>query len=644
MKFLPHNFISHINCLPEDNFKINIHSLACLAYNSLVNHPKQFDDFLLMCGISGVIDLKSHTTEPKIYDWLVQKMLDKMRHRGPDEVKIVSGNGYSLGTARLKILGDEHGQQPFQNKNSALAFNGEIYNYRDLAKNYLGNITNTHSDSNILFQFLNKYSFSNIDALNGMFSFCYIDKNYIYLARDRFGKKPLYYTCKNNRLFFASEIKAFIELVDFEIKLPKFYPFLETALMGETIFKDIFEIKPSTYLKINRKNFNITTHQYYSIFDIKGEKGSESYLKEKLRWLIEDSIKIRSDTDLPFGVFISGGVDSSIIALLTKPKFLLTYLPQTNLVNQEEKYADKVASMLPKSEYLKVKPAKENFLEELIQVVYFNGGPTTTLAAHSQYRLSKTLNNKQIRLAFSGLGIDEFFNGYVRHALSLIPKKYFDNIAFQGYEALINRINTNAPSLTYASLLNRSSRIDKEFINLAVSIFNKTDSTSAAISLCDALFTLPPLLHTDDHLNMAFGIESRAPFLDYRLVNFALGLSEEMKIKIDSKGEIHLKYLLKEAFKDILPKEIYLRNDKIGFSSNINDLLRSKLAYIVDNSRNLLNKYLPKIGLLWNDKIVPHPYIRWEYQVVQLAITYLLYCGKHSQKDVELILNKGALS
>lgn len=278
--------------------------------------------------------------------------------------------------------------------------------------------------------------------------------------------------------------------------------------------------------------------------------------------------------------------------------------------------------------------------------MYSNGGPTTTLAAYSQYHLSQALGSRNIRLAFSGLGTDEFFNGYIRHAISLIPKKYFQDPAFARYKELINQANSskiNSKPNIYASILNRSSHTGNEFIHLIKTIFNKTNTYSSAISICDTFFTLPPLLHTDDHLNMAFGIESRAPFLDYRLVNFALGLPDGMKIKTDAQGKVYLKYLLKEAFKDILPRDIYFRKDKIGFSSNVNDLLRNDFNFLVSNSKKILDKNFPELMFTENNLEFFHPYVRWEYQIVQMGITYLLYCRKYSQKGVELILSKGDL-
>lgn len=321
----------------------------------MVETPRlQVDGSLVMCGIAGIISLRPRKSKSKEQSGIVKMMLDRLWHRGPDETNILVENQYSVGTARLKIVGENASKQPFYNKKSSLVFNGEIYNYKILAKEYLDNNIDLSSDSNVLFQFLNRYGLSKLNSLNGMFGFCYIDEENIYLARDRFGKKPLYYTIKNNCLLFASEVKAFIGLVNFEFDLPKFYRYLETSLEGETIFKNIFEIKPSTYMVINRKNMNISTYQYYSIFDVKEEKGSEKYLKEKLKWLVEDSIKLRTDTNRSYGVFISGGIDSSIIALLTKPQFLLTYLPQSSLIDKEDLYANIIASKLPKSTYIKI--------------------------------------------------------------------------------------------------------------------------------------------------------------------------------------------------------------------------------------------------------------------------------------------------
>lgn len=598
-----------------------------------------------MCGIAGIINLKFDDVDLKQRN-RVEIMLDQMRHRGPDEIGMITKDQYSIGATRLKIVGGDMGKQPLLTGSNSLVFNGEIYNYKSLAKDYLNNNFDLSSDSNILFQILSKYGMDKLSYLNGMFSFCYIDKENIYLVRDRFGKKPLYYTIKNNQLFFASEAKAFIGLVDFKLQLPKFYNYLETPLDGETIFKDIYEVKSSTYLVIDRKNMTLSTHQYCSMFNIQEERGSEKKLKEKLRWLIEDSIKLRTETHLPCGVFVSGGIDSSILALLVKPQFLLTHLPKTSSIESEDLYADIIASKLPTSTYLKITSLKEDFLKQLIQTVYLNGGPTTTLAAPSQYSLSLALSNEDVRLAFSGIGIDEFFNGYVRHAISLIPREYFGNQIFDNYHGLINKIGKSSQKWSvYANLLNRSFKNNTEFTELIKKVFNKTEcySNSSIVSICDAFFTLPPLLHTDDHLNMAFGIESRAPFLDYRLVNFALGLPANMKTKIDKKGKVYLKYLLRETFKDILPREIYSRKDKIGFSSNANDLLRNDFSFLVSNSKSILEKYLPEIDLIKNQDDSFQPYARWEYQVVQIAITYLLYCRKYSPKDVELILSKGAL-
>lgn len=600
-----------------------------------------------MCGIAGIINLKPNTIEPNKQTDLLQRMLNQLHHRGPDETNILTCGQYSIGTTRLKIVGRNAGKQPFYSKTSALVFNGEIYNYETLAKKYLDNNIDTSSDGNVLFHFLIKYGLNKLNCLNGVFSFCYTTKENIYLARDRFGEKPLYYTVKDGYLLFASEIKAFIGVIDFELQLPKFYKYLETALEGETIFKNIYEVKPSTYISIDRKNMNISTHSYYSIFDVVEEKGSEKQLKEKLRWLVEDSVKIRSNTDLPYGMYISGGVDSSIIALLTKPKFLLTYLPQTKLIDREDGYANIIASHLTKSVYIKVKPSGMNFLNQLIQTVYSNGGPTTTLAAYSQYRLSQTLSYEGVRLAFSGLGIDEFLNGYVRHAIPVVDKTRLDLPIFTRYKALIslaNKSKARSKSILYATLLNRYPSLNVEFTELIESVFSKTKNYSEAVSICDALFTLPPLLHTDDHLNMAFGIENRAPFLDYRLVNFALGLPIEMKIRTDSEGKVNLKYLLREAFEDILPKEIYSRKDKIGFSSNVNDLLRNGFGFLVHNSKLILEKNAPDVLFAENNNQKSQPYTRWEYQIVQLAITYLLFCRKYSLKDVELILSKGDLN
>ena len=594
-----------------------------------------------MCGIAGIITLDENKSVSDNQVQVLREMLNRMKYRGPDQIATIEEEKYALGTARLTIVGSETGKQPVTDNDSSLVFNGEIYNYKELSRDYLSSETNPTSDSYILLKFLQAYGVDKINLLNGMFSFCYVDKDAIYLVRDRFGKKPFYYTIEDGYLLFASELKAFIGIVDFELAIPSLYAQLETTLDGESIFKNIFEVESAGYIKIDRKNNNLLKHKYFTLHNIQQERGSEKYLIEKLRWLVEDAVKIRTDTNLELGSFISGGIDSSILALLAKPHCLLTYLPNSAYINAEEQYADILSSKLPESIYLKVTSRKEDILKHLIDTVYCNGGPTTTLAACSQYALSEALSTKGIRIALSGLGADEFFNGYARHAISLLPEGHYMNPFFKQYKSLVDlALPQKSIAAKYASLLNRSSEKSHELTTLVDNIFRNVPTFSSALSICDATFTLPPLLHTDDHLNMAFGIESRAPFLDYRIVSFALGLSDDMKVRVNSKGNLYLKYILKEAFKDILPNQIYLRQDKIGFSSNINDFLRGDFKGLVKNSKAVLAEDLPAKELL-SHNVGLNPYLRHEYQLVQLAITYLIYCRKYTQKDVELVLSKG---
>jgi len=595
-----------------------------------------------MCGIAGIINLKPGRVLLRGHTQELFGMLDRIASRGSDFVDSVENNDFKIGADRLVIVGGASGEQPLKSGSFQMVFNGEIYNYKNLNQDLLSEQTVQNSDSQVLFSLVQKFGMEKLNEFNGMFAFCFVNEDRIYLVRDRFGIKPLFYTYYCNSLYFASEIKAFLGIIPLELKINEYYPVLETNVGKDTVFKNVFQVKPGTYLEIKRQTGQVREIQYFDLTSIETKFSKEKDLIEEMRYLVSDAVKIRTLTDLEYGVYASGGLDSSIISILAKPRFLFTYLPGRESIPSEERYADILASSINNGIlYQKIKPDPTRVLSNLISVVYSNDGPTTTLAAESLYLMAKNAKENGLRIVLSGLGADEFFNGYVRHILAYMQNSYFSADIFRGYEPLIIKARsskkTKSRSEYYANILNHTGRQNKSFNQYVKDVFAKSPNTLSAISLCDSLLTLPPLLQTDDHINMAFSLEARSPFLDYRVVEFGLSLPEIYKINAKT-GQVYTKYLLKKSFKDILPKVIGERKDKIGFLSNINSLFKTDLKGVVENSISILRTAFPNQKYFFDEEAVFGEYNRHSYQMVQLAISYLLFSKKMTINETYLRL------
>lgn len=441
-----------------------------------------------MCGIAGVISLNSNHSEFRHshQSARVLSMLSSIRHRGPDEIGTYVFSNACLGNVRLKIVGEEAGRQPIVKEPRGLVFNGEIYNYRSLAKQYCPG-TIVDSDTEVLFAALSQDGPQALKLLNGVFSFCFVDDKTIYLGRDRFGEKPLYYTIVDKELLFASEIKALIPSVRCKLQLPDFYAALETPVHKETVFKNIFQVDPGTYIKIDRTTKKYITSRYYH-YKVEPFAGDLHDQVQEVRRLALDAISLRVPPNLPYGVYISGGIDSSVVALASKPSALLTYLPGHSAVPSEEHYADMVAARLPNSRYVKTTSPKKDILLDVIRTIYSNDGPTTTLAAYSQYVLSESVHRQGLRVMLSGMGVDEFFNGYIRHAIGylqpdLLPEKLRTD--FKGLVALGTARAPKDKAQTYAHLINRSGEKAEVLDTKVKAIFDSARDPVAAISLVD---------------------------------------------------------------------------------------------------------------------------------------------------------------
>lgn len=583
-----------------------------------------------MCGIEGSVKINHQAVDK---DWLQsvnQRALAAIAHRGPDAQALLVKPEFTLGNTRLAIVGLDEGTQPVNHGSCNLVFNGEIYNHQQLDQG--SERVATDSDTLNLFHFLREHGVSRLNELNGMFAFCFANEKDVFLVRDRFGEKPLFYTFVNGQLFFASEIKALAEVRDLQLELPNLYFHTETALAPQTFFKDVFELEPGHYLQIDQQTKKITKVRYYdpdlSQLNI-GFKDAVTMLRE----LLLEAIQLRTPQDREHAAYISGGLDSSIIALLSRPDLLLTFIAGAGEVYDESKYADAVAAQLVKKDrsYLKLKPNHESFSYYLFDLISSLGSPTTSVAAFSQYILTEALSFEDFRVVLSGIGADEFFGGYVRHALAIDTNFSLKRSGLSTYKPMLRKLKKDysEPIDKYMALINRSKIHDPEILKPALTNFFTNHDVGTAIALTDSLLTLPPLLRMDDHVNMRYGIESRSPFLDHRLVEFGLKIPTKFKINHTKENVLSLKHIIRYAAKEFLPPVIANRQSKVGFPSAVNLWLAGELHYLVENAAKILMQLFPNEPYFQNLE-KNDPFDRRNYQLVQLASTYLLFDQRYS--------------
>lgn len=587
-----------------------------------------------MCGIAGVLSTINLSTRSKKE---VESLLHKISHRGPDDSGTELLSNACIGANRLAIVDKKNGHQPITSKctNTAIAFNGEIYNYH-LLKSKLKNkhYLQTNTDTEILLHLFEENKIKALNMLNGMFAFCITDNTYSYLVRDRLGIKPLYYKFKNNNLYFASEAKCLIDNNP-KMNIESTYQEFETNINNETLFKGIFELPPGSYLIFNSKTGKYKIKSYYRLPTNALSKISEKEAIKKFKLLLENAVKIRTSTDLSYGIYVSGGIDSTIISILSKPRLLFTSIVKEKRYLNESKYI-KIVEKLFGKKLIKLEFNIENFKDYFVEMVHSLDFPTTSLAAFTEFALAKEVSKYKFRIMLNGIGADEYLGGYVRHVALVNKNKKILNKSYPSYKELFlkNSSSTNL-STTYYNLINRSKKRSELGSFEIKKIFQKQKTILNSAASTDFKISLPSLLRIEDRINMHFGIESRSPFLDYRLIEFAYKLPDDLKIKI-FQDKIVTKYILREAFQKQLPKEIYLRKDKIGFPSPVSLWLAKELNYAVHNSYNIL-KNTPLKNSFKIEKS-NKKFSRKNWHLVQFAAWYLLFFKNMSVSNTSKVL------
>ena len=397
-----------------------------------------------MCGISGILNLRNPA--PIDINHL-KRMTQVLRHRGPDENGAYVDDWVGLAQSRLSIIDLNSGSQPIHNEDKSIwiVFNGEIFNYPEIREFLvkLGHRFYTSSDTEVILHLYEEKKERCLDDLNGQFAFAIWDSNKkeFFAARDRVGILPLFYKIENNRLIFASEAKAIIEISDSQtsfdpIGLDQIFTFW-TTLPGRTVFAGINELAPGHFIKFSRGN-NISVNQYWSLSYskelVQNDKSIPQFAGE-ISELMKDSIRIRLRADVPVGSYLSGGLDSSGITAIVKNDFN-NQLRTFGITFQEESFDESDFQHLMvkhlDTNHSEVHATNKDIGKYFSDIVYYGEKPIIRAAPVPLFLLSKKVREEGYKVVLTGEGADEIFGGYnifretkVRKFWSVDPESKF---------------------------------------------------------------------------------------------------------------------------------------------------------------------------------------------------------------------------
>lgn len=552
-----------------------------------------------MCGIFGF-----RTKDSEWNNFAIQEFYCRQRHRGPDAESTIEIDGFILGHQRLSIIDtSSRSNQPMSRGGSWIVFNGEIYNYKELKSELLeGEDFYTHSDTEILLLLLNKYGLSVLNRLNGMFAFAWYDGSCgrMVLVRDRFGVKPLYWSQVKSSFIFASEIRSIMEVS--QIRSPNysyiksFIEDLSTDFDENTHIEGVYQVEPGHYL-IYEKNGRIEKNKWYKesdfsfdekIFD--NEKSTNDFFEN----LLVDSIKLRYRSDVPVALTLSGGIDSSVIYVLLKERLRYEVKPFTLIhPGSESDESDKVAWLVGQYNdyYCAITCNHKSYIDELKKSMEILEFPIWNPSAIGYIEVYKRIAESGFKVIIEGHGSDEIFGGYP-YMIRMAASEHGSNLnikkAFEAFNVFYKTCNSslNQKKNYYFSVLLFGLQIIKSVIT------NKKYSFEAIVNLAFDRSILPIVLRAFDRLTMSQSLESRAPFLDYRVVEFVKKMPIGFKI-----SNIGSKSILRNILKKYNKSKIYEDSSKMGFALDLRDFYgnHETRQFLIEKVEKIEDKYLMQI-------------------------------------------------
>jgi len=542
-----------------------------------------------MCGICGIVNFNQ---EPVKTD-SIHTMMQTMKHRGPDDEGSFFDDTIGLGFVRLSIIDlSPAGHQPMCSfdKRYVVVFNGEIYNYIEIKEELKnkGYKFNTNTDTEVLLNSFIEWGEDCLNHFNGMFSFIIYNQlnRSIFGARDRFGIKPFYYIINGEQFIFASEIPPLLSLY---ISKPTpddqaifdFLVFNRTDQSESTFFSEIKKLQHGHTIKIS--NNKVLIEKWYDLRDhVKKTDGFSD--PAEYYSLFSDAIRLRLRSDVPVGVCLSGGLDSSSIVSILLQDYNKTDLSTFSAIYKEGQYGDESEFIAEYEPLLKdmhyIFPDAESLMADLTGFVKLHAEPIAGTGPYAQFKVME-LASQHVVVTIDGQGADEtlagyydFFGYYFKELfLHFRIGKLFNEVSFYLFKhrsafGLISFLYfLLSPKLKMKARINEKGYISEEFIKKHNTKSIITSDFLCSKTLNEALldhfeYKLEHLLKWEDRNSMWFSLEARVPFLDYRLVEKTLATSSDLIIKNGS-----TKYLLREAMKNIIPEKIRNRQDKIGFGT-----------------------------------------------------------------------------
>ena len=552
-----------------------------------------------MCGIAGFTGKIDNNEK------IIKLMADKIIHRGPDSEGYFINENIAFGFRRLSIIDLENGNQPIYNEDSSIVivFNGEIYNHKELREDLVmkNHIFKSNSDTEVLVHLYEEYGTDMLNMLRGMFAFAIYDSNIdqLFLSRDFFGIKPLYYSFINDNIIFGSEIKSILEHPNYkkELNIEAFENYLtfQYSVLEESFFKGIFKLMPGHYILF--KDGKLKIERYFNP-EFNPENISFDETVQKIRSVISQSLEYHKESDVEIGSFLSSGVDSSYIASTfggTKTFTVGFDYKEYNEINYAKNLSDKIGV----TNYNKT-ITKEEYWDSVADVQYYMDEPLADPSAIGLYFVSK-LAKDYVKVSFSGEGADEFFGGYniykepisIRHITSFpMPIRNFlgkvarslpfkikgKNFFIRGSKTVEQRFigNANIFSKKERDLILKNPKVKYDATEVLKSTYDKIkeyDDITKMQYIDIHFWLIGDILLKADKMSMANSIELRVPFLDKEV--FKLASTIPTKYRVNKK---ETKIAFREAAKKYLPEEVSNKK-KLGFPVPIRVWLKEDKYY-----------------------------------------------------------------
>ena len=602
-----------------------------------------------MCGIAGILEFAQERVDPDA----LRAMTEMLSHRGPDGGNTWLGRRVGLGHRRLSIIDlSDRAAQPMKSRDDAtiITFNGEIYNYKELATalSKTGHTLRTTSDTEVILTLYEVHGIACLEYLRGMFAFAIWDgkKKQLFLARDRVGIKPLYYLLNRNRVVFASEIKA-IAVSGYssrKIDSRAFSQYLRLLVVPQpqTIFEDVQKLEPGRYLAIGEDG-SVKSHTYWKAEPsvVTDDREDERYI-DGLRDLLNESVRYHMVADVPVSAFLSGGLDSSAVVALMRenaPKqdiatFSTVFpgLPQFD----EGRYAHIVAESMRTHHH--ANEFDQNFLHDYGKISWHLDEPFAVSSAYATFYLAKSAA-EHTKVVLTGDGGDELFAGYsgytndayLRHPswvattltgiysvtyLAERLTKTRNKKIYRLLSALCGR--SGSEGLRYSGQVAQNSLyamslVLEDEVFLASLGFWRDNLLARYYDACESKERLLKKLYSEymtrlvdemlmkvDRMTMAHSLEARVPLLDHKVVEYAFQIPAGLKLRVTDDGQA-TKYVLKKAMEKYLPRDIIYRN-KQGFNIPIKHWMHG--AFLAKVSEKVLDGVLVKNGIVDREGVI----------------------------------------